>query len=105
MPLSVDSTQLAEPVSSVPQAFCQLSFSSLPEKQWKCVCPLWLAQSEGEPSSLENTDRLPRPTRLQGFQLVLAPLHAAHLCHRTHHSCPVPLPLLPSTNTRVASGE
>lgn len=40
MPLSVDSTQLAEPASSVPQAFGQPSFGLLPEKQWKCVSTL-----------------------------------------------------------------
>lgn len=108
MPLSTDSIQLAEPISSVPQAFCQLSFGALPAKQWKCVCLLWLAQSKGEPVSLENTDQLLRPAQCGSRAFGCSPPPHSTLptsAARPRHSCPVPLPLLPCTNARAAGGE
>lgn len=62
MPLSMDSTQLAEPASSVPQAFGQPSFGALPEKQWKCVSTLAFTEQWGS-VGLANTNSCWDPRR------------------------------------------
>lgn len=100
MSLSMDSTQLAEPASSVPQAFGQPSFGPLPEKQWKCVSTLAFREQQWV-HGLGKHQQLLRAAESSCAALSQCSPHTAHLCHPTQHSC---LPLFHSafTDTRVA---
>lgn len=98
--LSMDSTQLAEPASSVPQAFGQPSFGPLPEKQWKCASTLAFRE-QWWVRGLGKHQELLRAAESSCAAFSQCSPHTAHLCHLTQHSC---LPLFHSafTDTRVA---
>lgn len=100
----MDSTQLAEPASSVPQAFGQPSFGALPEKQWKCVSTLAFTEQRGV-RGLGKHRQLLRPAQGGCAAFGQSSAHTAHLCHRPSHSRAAPRPLLPCTDPRVAGGE
>lgn len=107
MPLSMDSTQLAEPAFSVPQAFGQPSFGALPEKQWKCVSTLAFTE-QWAVRGLGKHQQLLRPAQGGCAAFGQSSAHTAHLCHTTQPlpCCPSPTPALhrPTCGWRRVTG-
>lgn len=91
MPLSVDSTQLAEPVPSasglLPARFQSLAREAVEAFVSTSACT--------EHMSLENTEQQLRAAQLPGFRLVLTPAPRCHPCPAT------PAPSTPASHQRT----
>lgn len=94
----MDSTVLAEPASSVPQASGQPSFGPLPEKQWKCVSTLAFTE-QWWVSGLGKHRQLLRLAQSSWAVSSQSSAHSAHLCHSTLPLLCCPSSALPCPNT------